>query len=824
MRYFIGNPKVHRHEDYVVISDYQAAKELIDNYLKSNAEHGFDTETTGKVPHVDKVILIQFGNEENQFIIQRHYWTDEQVLSLLPDPTTNDFVLQNGKFDHNMMKTDLGYEFEEMWDIMIVDQKIYQGMLYNGKSRPDGLRVNIKAIIERRLGIEPEYMDKEVRTEFVGLNYKTWVPEPRHILYGSADIKYLIPVKKKQMMDLETYGPKWYAYNIAKYIGIVAGDIETHGWNFNVTKWRENIKIAEERKFFTECELDRTVLELKDQLLDPNDIARKYFLGGKFTRPRKKEITGHQTDLFGNPMVALFNANLGNTNWSSSVQVAEIFAKLKCPLPTDDKRDSYKVPQLIRTVKKGKRGLDQIVYKLDTSRYKYTTNQDELNKMMLEVPNNPGAPIVNLLIKHRDYSHQITGFGENFIKKINPVTGRLHTIYRTDSAETGRFQSGEKEEKGKQSYVFNSQNIPAKAEYRSCFTVDTTKYSVTSADLSGAEVTIMCDKAHDEQLYNWAVINDDAHSPIATACWRNIYLYRAGLARGLWITDKEFWWNKDKEANIRLLKGSDGLEYEDVWEWYKKSLLFTISKDQNKKMRTEFKGVTFGTVYGMHAGKCMKVLNISKIEASIVIETIRSTIPKTFAYVESQADLALSQGYITIDNRTGSKVYFPEVIKLLRAGQPINEQTLGFKTISDISGAARNYTIQGTQASMLKEAKIEIHLWNKRNQFDAAILNTVHDELETRQPREYDGINGDKKVLWISDKGKEIIYPGKELYLPVINNSLSKSTLHALLDKELAKELSYPEFVRHTMIEAANRYLSHYKMGSSIDVADTWVK
>ena len=125
---------------------------------------------------------------------------------------------------------------------------------------------------------------------------------------------------------------------------------------------------------------------------------------------------------------------------------------------------------------------------------------------------------------------------------------------------------------------------------------------------------------------------------------------------------------------------------------------------------------------------------------------------------------------------------------------------------------------------MVKEALAEIQLWNKIHKFDAAVLNMVHDELNTRQPRAYDGVNGDKTVLWLSDNAKEFLAPDQNIVMPVHTLMIPTKTVDALVDRQWAKNVSYPEFVRLTMIESANRYLKHFKMGAELQVADTWVK
>ena len=428
--------------------------------------------------------------------------------------------------------------------------------------------------------------------------------------------------------------------------------------------------------------------------------------------------------------------------------------------------------------------------------------------MAIERPDNKAKHLLDLLVDYRHQDHNISSFGYNFLDNINPVTGRLHSIYRTDRAETGRFQSGDSD-----NGFFNSQNIPKEKDYRTPF--HRKGYTITTCDLSGAEVTIMCDKANDRKLYEWAVINDDAHSPIATACWRNVYLFRAGMRQGLWTTSNGFFQLRDNPMIYEVLTNSSDDEVKRLL------LLFTtfvIDKKNNKDMRTQFKSMTFGTVYGMYPKKGGKTLNIPQIEAEVVITTIKRAIPDTFKYVEGNIEFALENGYIHLDDRTNSRVLFPDVIKMLREGGELTHTQR-----SAVDGAARNYPIQGTQASMVKEAMVEIYLYFKHHKIDASIINMVHDELVVRQLPEYDGINGDKTVTWFSDEAKKAYNPRTSLIQPLVGLHVGRY-INNIIEQGQAKQVSIPEFVKLTMSECANRYLTHFKMGADVTVADTWTK
>ena len=76
----------------------------------------------------------------------------------------------------------------------------------------------------------------------------------------------------------------------------------------------------------------------------------------------------------------------------------------------------------------------------------------------------------------------------------------------------------------------------------------------------------MCDKANDQVLRKWAIEEGDAHSPIITNAWREIFLYRAGLKDQMW-TDYKGFLNLRGNA-INYLVAIKNFKKENQW-WHK---------------------------------------------------------------------------------------------------------------------------------------------------------------------------------------------------------------------------------------------------------------
>jgi DNA polymerase-1 len=370
---------------------------------------------------------------------------------------------------------------------------------------------------------------------------------------------------------------------------------------------------------------------------------------------------------------------------------------------------------------------------------------------LIENPNSPIKIFIKHLIEFREATTRLNTFGFKFIKKfLNLKTNKVHTIFRQCNTTTGRLQSGDKD-----NGWFNSQNIPAEKKYRECFRTDK-DYLIATTDLSGAEAVIMIDKAHDEKFYDMAIVNDDAHSPLCQAVWRAIGEYRKTLYDEVEIEWKE----ADKLSKIN------------------------ISKKENKNLRTAFKPMTFGTLYGMHDKKTAKTLNISLVEARIALKVIKDMIPKTFAMVEKNAQLAITNGQLVLNSRTNSRIWYPKVIEANKWGTQ-----LSFMDSVEIEGSARNVAIQGTQADMLKEMMVELHNEIIKQNIDACLLGQVHDEL---------------------------LYKFHKKHL--------EPTLTYIDEKKIETLVNFPDFKKLTMCKVANRYLSYIKMSAEQYVGETWTK
>lgn len=738
MIYFISN-RLEQHK----VKDSDILKVLeMHEFISKHIEEitnlpliGLDTETNGLDPYNNQVLLVIVGNKENQYVID---WTCETFIrEILTKKTT--FIGHNLKFDYKMIKGSYGIELDSLYDTMIAEQRISQN--YTSKRYNGYISFSLEEVIKRRLKLFENGMGKTIRLDFVGKDPNTFEFENKHIVYAANDIKYLFDIKEQQEKAITLNKLELLVYNIEFPLIKVLAEAELEGWILDERKWMSISDKNKETRKGLEVRLDATLRNLRDSLLDEDE--KLYLKNGKYDRVRQDREELPQFDLFGELVDDSKSKKIDTQrnayiNYASASELITILGRLKSPVPT--KEGSYAVPEF----KKNKKGS----FTVDKTFHSFTTGAGAIENYLAEHPNTPIKDFILLLINFREVSTRLNTFGEAFIKNFtNKITKRVHTVFRQMNTSTGRLQSGSKKKKvkkgdlavGEENY-FNSQNIPADKDYRECFTVEE-GYSVVSSDYSGCEAVVMIDKAKDEKFYEFAIKNDDAHSPLAQAVWRAIGQFR----------------NDSRLSSI------------------------IISKKENKNLRNDFKPNTFGVCYGMGVKKYAKTLRVSEEEAKIGLKVQKSMTPKTFKYLETIAKQAITQGYVIINHRTNARVWYPEVLESIR-----NKSELENVTKYDIESSARNITIQGTNADIVKEAMVELTKEFKTRNLNAKVIGSVHDEI-------------------------------------IVKFHDSITSIETNVKEELIL-LTMAEFVKHIMELVANRYLSFIEMKAEAQTLKTWTK
>jgi len=805
MIYFITNEPQHLEkyrkklfDGIEVLEDNRVCRTFFQSRIVEIYENclGYDVESNGLDAWNNNTILKIFGNEKIQFIFHTPYCNIQPYLDFIKEYKLC-LLGHNIKFDLKFLITENNLLYTNIYDTMLAEQRIYM------KST---LSVSLANLCVRYLEVFPDAMDKNIRNEFIDVDVKTFKVEPRHLYYGASDVSNLFPIKEKQEILMEKYDVTYLVKEIEFPMIPIIAKAEITGFDFNSKEWLEIYDENVIKKFEVECKLDKEIRKLRDNAYPKEHPNRMYMLGGKWDNIRKHnpleklfntDGSTNVPDLFGGTMSKKsltgvkkkVNLMPNNINYGSDTQVMEIFGRLEEPLLT--KADILAVPQFTKT------------QKVDKSLHSYQTNEPSLHSYLTELPNSSMRTFIEDLLQHRTLSKATSTYGANFVNYLNDITNKIHTTFRQCFTDTGRMSSGGgKLEPDKP----NFQNIPAKAEYaikmRNCFMAEE-GYSIGTHDLSGAELIIMCSLSQDMNLLE--ISKGDMHSFVAQNCWRRIYNYRA---------------HKLKEQHDRL-RYRYGIKYRDeaiIKELNKNIRLskeFIVDKT-TKKLRTAFKPLTFGVIYGMYAGKAAKTvnsemskvgisINIVKEEGQIIIDFIKKTFPNVIRMVEEASMFARSHGYLVLNERTKSRAWFPAIIEALRENLDFSDYRtrkaypILSARVNKEESEARNIKIQGTQADMIKECTIEIQKWIDNNDLsnEITILSWVHDEIVDQHPNWMNG----KSIQWKRQGGKDM-----EL---TYNNHIYNN---------------FPELKAQIMRDTCNKYLINVTMDVGYDVEPYWTK
>ncbi|MEE1097807.1 MAG: DNA polymerase, partial [Bacteroidales bacterium] len=183
-------------------------------------------------------------------------------------------------------------------------------------------------------------------------------------------------------------------------------------------------------------------------------------------------------------------------------------------------------------------------------------------------------PIIPLILEYRKLTKLKSTYIDALPNLVNPKTGRIHTSYNQTITATGRLSSNNP----------NLQNIPIRTdqgkEIRKCFIPANEDFTLLAADYSQIELRVIASLSGDEHLCEAFREGEDIH--LATAA--KIYA-------------------KDKS-------------------------------EITKSMRANVKSVNFGIIYGISAFGLSQQLNISRKEASDLIEQYFENYPRVRQYIE----------------------------------------------------------------------------------------------------------------------------------------------------------------------------------------------
>lgn len=282
------------------------------SYFKNHKFISLDTETSGLDPHSCELLSIQFGDFDQQFVVEYSPNILEKLKPLLLRKDVV-WVLQNAKFDLQFFyKHDI--ILENIFDTYLAEGVLYCG--FDDVKLPNYVRKSLDVLVLKYCGV---LLNKSIRGTInrVGLTDKV-------IEYGANDVKYLIPVMTSQMVKIKEDG-LWGAVKLDNKFVKVLAYIEYCGIYLNKEKWLAKMEDDSKKLSDMEFALNKWVFER---------------FGDKYVNK--------QLDLFS-------AAKRCSLNWSSSKQIIPIFKELGVDTKVRDKKtgkmkDSIEAKHIVKQV------------------------------------------------------------------------------------------------------------------------------------------------------------------------------------------------------------------------------------------------------------------------------------------------------------------------------------------------------------------------------------------------------------------------------------------------------------------------------------------
>ena len=289
MIYFITNEP---YESYTDGIEAESIDFCID-YLESKSELGVDTETTGFDPYINKILTLQVGDSENQFVIDVGSVNIKRFKHILESKT---IILHNAKFDLRFLYVNGIIPYKNIFDTYLAERILSTGI--------DSHRKGLGACVERYFKVRLNKKDR-------GLIHKLGIFNPRIIKYSAEDVTYLTDLKAVQERKLKELNLT-IAANLDNQFVCVLAYIEYCGVYLDANGWVEK------------CEIDYSNLKRNEEIL--NEFVINEFKSSKY-------VNGPD----------LFNPNFTcKINWNSPQQVIPMLESLGIDCTVYDKGEIKK--------------------------------------------------------------------------------------------------------------------------------------------------------------------------------------------------------------------------------------------------------------------------------------------------------------------------------------------------------------------------------------------------------------------------------------------------------------------------------------------------
>jgi DNA polymerase-1 len=249
---------------------------------------GTSTNTKERLPdpYTSKVLLLQLGDFNNQFVIEGDI-NDYRKLKPLLEDTTKLKLLANGFFDIRFF-WHWGVQIKNVYDVFLAEH-----IINRGKDLPKGYR-SLESMALRYANVK---LNKDIRGQIHWRGADDTV-----IRYAAEDVKYMQIIRDKQLPQLEEAKLLEYLRLENRYV-IDLAEVSYRGMRIDTEKWLEVERENKEKLKTLHLQLNQWVIENKMYKFISNTLFGK-------TTP---------------------------INWSSSDQVTPLFKELGIDTTVQDK-------------------------------------------------------------------------------------------------------------------------------------------------------------------------------------------------------------------------------------------------------------------------------------------------------------------------------------------------------------------------------------------------------------------------------------------------------------------------------------------------------
>lgn len=717
-----GHIELFDNPDYIIIG-VEESLSLIRSFSKHIIQ--FDTETRGLDPHLDAALCFQFGNIEEtiQVVVDVETIDPRNYKELLE---TYFLIGANLLFDCKVCFK-FGIIIKKLWDCMIAEQLLYLGYPKFMVGANDEIIEQYCEAVEKFPGrwdkadtkVKKAYlynnayevaefiyehsgaglaalcyrylgahMSKEIRSQIATRGLDMEV-----IKYAANDVKPLYRIMMAQWARLEELD-MMKAIEVECNFVPVCAYYEWCGVHMNVPLWEEKMRNDAAKRDAALQKLNKFVVDFGDKRFIHQD---------------------YQLDLF-NPVTPEPTCNI---NWKSSKQV---------------------IP-FLETLGFNCKGIDK----------KTKEEKDSLEASVLAPQRDVNPEFYDTYLAFSEAQKVCSTYGQNYLNAINPVTDRLHTVFRQLGTDTGRLACGSQSQnvslaalKGlpltspkdpalKCAYP-QMQNLPADEITRACFCAEKGNAWI-SVDYCGQESVLMADFSGDKAMIDVFLKGEDMHSTVAYMIFPSVI---------------------PRDTPIKDIKK-----------------LF-------KHERQVAKGPEFCFAYGGNDSTLVAQYGMTPEDAKSIYDNYMSGFPGIADFQAKQKDFVVKNGYILISPVTGHKAFWWDwkVWKKRQAsfdrefwdnyrefhkgtGDSIAKKvSTHFKAKTKLEKNSCNSPLQGSGAAIFKIFNRMLFDWVVDNGYFNIVkfCVPVHDEINAECPEEMKQMVSDKIQEVMKDAARPFLH------------------------------------------------------------------